>query len=435
MKNICIFVVALGLAHVVGCGHLEANDSALASWSIAVTDSVDIDRGSWPIVARVKLPAGIDDPVFVLRREGRQEPVAHQVLAVVEPDVARLADVADVNDGLVDVCFFTDLSGCGMRRFDLDLVAKPRQATLGAPELQYRGERFGTRVDAGAAEFAFDAVSGQFMTYVPQQSGRGEEMGFVQDHRKPIHWNPDVWIPPAAWGHVSDWNTSKPELTPDFNESRGPLAYRSVRRGVMPNSNETLAEVSYTVFAGMPFILETSRMEFTNDTDIGAVRHNELVFSRGTHTHGIWPDDTGTPQLGRLFDPEDPKKIYGQIKRMKADIPWVGLVHPYGGYGIAIVNNWYGSSAPEGKVGPQDENAVYYLLDYGEHAAENFHFNFSYVCRTLLPPVTVVKGSVFGERSAFLTFSVGPAGEARYDYLLRWTKLLGNLPVVEVMAD
>ena len=109
MKNIRIFVVALGFA-CMGCGHLNANYPAIASWSIAVTDSVDIDRGRWPIVARVKLPAGIDDPVFVLRRDGWQEPVAHQVLAVVEPDVARRANVAETNDGLVDVCFFTDFT-------------------------------------------------------------------------------------------------------------------------------------------------------------------------------------------------------------------------------------------------------------------------------------------------------------------------------------
>ena len=434
MHNIRIFIVALVLASMGG-GHLNAKGPAISSWSIAVTDSVDIDRGSWPIVARVKLPVGIDDPVFVLRREGRHEPVAHQVLAVVEPDVARRANVVEANDGVVDVCFFADLSAGGMRRFDLDLVAKPMQARLAGPEVQYRGEGFGTTVDAGVAEFAFDSVSGQFMSYVPQQSGRGEKMGFVQDRRKPIHWNPDVWMPPAPWGHVSDWDTSKPELTPDFSESRGPLAYRSVRRGVMPHSNGTVAEVSYTVFAGMPFILETSRMEFVDDAAIRAVRHNELVFSRGIHTHGIWPDDTGKPQIGRLFDPEDPKRIYGLIKRLKPDIPWIGLVHPSGGYGIAIVNNWYGSSAPEGSVGPQDENAVYYLLDYGEHLAENFHFNFSYVCRTLLPPGSVVKGSVFAERSAFLTFSVGPDEETHYDYLLRWTKLLGSLPVVEVMVN
>ena len=396
MKIILIPAVALWLA-CTGCGHLNLEQPAIASWSIAVTESLEIDRGSWPIVARVRLPADIDDPLFVLRRQGRRAPVAHQLLAVVEPDVTRRANASEADDRLVDVCFFADLRAGARRRFDLDLVAESRQAPPGAPALKYRGARFGTTVDTGPVEFAFDPVSGQLLSYVPQQNGRGER-------------------------------------TPDFSESRGPLAYRSVRRGLMPSSNGTLTEISYTVFAGMPFILESSRMEFTNDTDVRAVRHNELVFNRGIHTHGIWPDAAGKPQLGRLFDPQDPRKIYGNIKLLKADIPWIGLVHPREGYGIVIVNNWYGSSAPEGSAGPHDGDAVYNLFDYGEHAGENFHFNFSYVCRSLLPPVTVVKGSVFGERSAFLTFSVGLDGDGRYDRLLRWTKLLGNLPVVEVTA-
>jgi hypothetical protein len=433
MKIILIPAVALWLA-CTGCGHLNLEQPAIVSWSIAVTESLEIDRGSWPIVARVRLPADIDDPLFVLRRQGRRAPVAHQLLAVVEPDVTRRANASEADDRLVDVCFFADLRAGARRRFDLDLVAESRQAPPGAPALKYRGARFGTTVDTGPVEFAFDPVSGQLLSYVPQQNGRGGELGFVQHRRIPIHWNPDVWAPPASWGHASDWNSSNPERTPDFSESRGPLAYRSVRRGLMPSSNGTLTEISYTVFAGMPFILESSRMEFTNDTDVRAVRHNELVFNRGIHTHGIWPDAAGKPQLGRLFDPQDPRKIYGNIKLLKADIPWIGLVHPREGYGIVIVNNWYGSSAPEGSAGPHDGDAVYNLFDYGEHAGENFHFNFSYVCRSLLPPVTVVKGSVFGERSAFLTFSVGLDGDGRYDRLLRWTKLLGNLPVVEVTA-
>jgi hypothetical protein len=235
-------------------------------------------------------------------------------------------------------------------------------------------------------------------------------------------------------GHASGWDSTNPERTPDFKESRGPFAYRMVRSGNLPIISEAVhCEVSYTIFAGMPFIMETSRLRFDQDVTLGVVRNNELVFNRGIHTHGAWPDEKRKPVIGLLYDEEEPKTIQDAVKKLAPDIPWVALFHERLLYGISIVNLWHGNSAPPGSAGPQDENAQYYFLDYGAHGREGRpNYDFAYVSRKLVGSATAPKGATYAERSAFLVFALNENEERRFDDMLRWTRLLQNPPVVVV---
>ena len=204
------------------------------------------------------------------------------------------------------------------------------------------------------------------------------------------------------------------------------------RTGTIPNSNGVRARVSYTVFAGLPFILESSAMEFTTNTEVNAVRHNELVFSRGIHTHTAWMDEKGETTVRRLYDPQEPFHFYGTVMETGPDVPWVALLNDQKKYGIAVVNLARLDSAP-GVAAVPDGDARYYALDYSEWGtAENFDMNFAYICRPLVYRHTIVpKGAVFAEDSAFLPFKIGD-GKHQLDSLKDWAAMLRKPLVVDV---
>jgi hypothetical protein len=177
-------------------------------------------------------------------------------------------------------------------------------------------------------------------------------------------------------------------------------------------------------------------MQFASNTTVKAIRHNELVFSRGIHTLAVWPDEKGAPQSTPLYNKPDPKTFLGKVKTVSADSPWVGLVNDEKRYGIGIVNGWRRETNPDGSS-PRNENACYYFLDYGDHGTgDHYDWNFAYVCRPLYyddkAPVTIQAGARYAERSAFLAFSLGPRDDDRYRDLLRWVELLRNPPNVSV---
>lgn len=399
--------------------------------TITVEETAQLVRGRWPIIARVPIDRAAAERAALV--DAQDKAVPFQVLDV----SARQPEDPPAPE--VDLCFFVELQPQDVRRYTLREGEGPPATAVTGPRIQYEGEGFGPTIDTGPATFRFDPRSGQLLTYaMPESDGALPPRFFRQGDLRPIHWNPDVWAPPRTWGHTSDWDAQRPERRPLLTVSRGALAYRLVRSGIMPTSNGVATTVSYTMFAGMPFIHESSSMRFTADTPVKAVRNNELVFSRGIHTHAVWAAAPDTPAVKPIFDKQNPKRFFGRVAELPADVPWLGLFHDEHRYGIAVVNFEDQRTAPAGSAGPRDEGAHYYFLDYGEHGTgKGFDMNFAYLCRALIsryngPPVTVPRGATYTERSAFLTFRVGEDDARRFDDLLRWITLLRHPPTVTV---
>jgi len=275
-------------------------------------------------------------------------------------------------------------------------------------------------------------------TYRPKLAGIEQDVCFRQGADRPCHWNPDVWVDGKSWGHTSDWNCERPATCPEMAIVRGDLAFRMVRRGRMWSAENVQATVCYTAFAEMPFLLESSEMEFTAATAVKAIRHNELVFSRGFHTEAIWPDEQGVPRTTAIYNKPDPKKFLGIVQTVSPDIPWLGLLHDEKRYGIGIVNFFRREATIDGSSA-RTENARYYFLDYGAHGTgERYDYNFAYMCRALYyegtrsAPVQIQAGTVYEERSAFLVFTLGTEETGRYTDLLKWVQLLREPPIVTV---
>jgi hypothetical protein len=202
----------------------------------------------------------------------------------------------------------------------------------------------------------------------------------------------------------------------------------------MPTSNGVKTSVTYTAFAGMPFLLESSSMEFTANTYVNAVRNNELVFNRGQHTHGVWIDEAGKVNTILGYDPAEPKKFRGYLGSVDDPmIPFVGLFNNTQRYGIGIVNLARLDYAPLSIASTQDRSR-YYFLDYGDHGTgEHYDWNFMYVSRSEIPSATVVpKGAIFAEHSAFLVFRTDADPAKQFDEVKRWTRMLRQPPKVTV---
>jgi len=413
---------------------------------LKLTETAALARKGWPVIAPVLLDAAElgnpeTDMALVLCdvRARTYAQVPFQVLSITEPAyVAENAGKAQDQPGarLVELCFLADLDARGQAAYLLYYgrpgAAVQKPAVTG-PQLQYRADPEGLFVDTGPAAFRFDPASGQLLSYVPKLAGVSEEMRFVQKVPRPVHWNPDVWAPPSPWGHTSDWGQGG-AARPDLSTAQGPICLRTVRTGTMPNSNGVRASVTYTLFAGMPFMLESSYVEFTAPTRVRAVRSNELVFSRGLHTHALWMDETGAVSTRPCYDPAEPRRFFGHVARMGPDVPWLALFHAERGYGIGTVNLSRFSAAPAGGS-TQDAGAYYYFLDYSEWGTgENFDMNFAYLCRAYFYGDAIIpKGAVYGEHSAVLVFKLDEGGDT-FASVKRWADLLrAPAPKLEVL--
>ncbi len=426
---------------VVLAGHSASAQGDLPRLrTITVTETLGLAREGWPIIVGVLLDAEkIGEPQRDLGlwrvdpAGGAGTPVPLQVLSVTAPAYAaenvELTKDKPSPQRLVELCFLADLDANGQQQYALH--GKPganmTQPAPAAP-LQVAGQDFGWTVDTGPAVFSFDPRTGQLQSYLPRLAGYDKPATFVQGA---IHWNPDVWAPPSQWGHTTDWDSANPERRPALTVWNGPLCFRTLRTGVMPFSNGVRTTVSYTLFAGAPYLLESSLMEFTADTAVNAVRNNELVFRRGVHTHAVAADATGKATVWQAHDEADFNRFFGVVGRVSPDVPWLGLYHQRLKYGLSIVN--LDRFTLPGAPGRRDlEGGNYYFNDYGEHGTgENAHLNFLYVSRLLVGRSLVPQGTVFGEHSAFLAFKVGDA-PGEFNSVWRWNALLRQPPAVEV---
>ena len=425
--------------------------------TIVVEEKSGEGNNSHPVNIGVPIPAVQSLENIWLARVGGDEtlePVALQVLEVLESDWQE-GKPPPRPVKVIDIVFLADLEAGEEARFRLyygeevgDLPGPETEPALGI-EI---GDGLARSIDAGPAEFEFHDKSGQLLSY--KLSGVDRLVGFWSpDEPKPIHHNPDVWVPHQAWGHTSGWNIEREELAPEYDEADGPLAWRSVRTGHIPRSNETEATVTYTAFAGLPVLFESSAMRFTRNTAVNAVRNNELVFRRGLHTHGIYIDHDGELHTFRLYDPDEQEKCFAHIGEnlLPPDVPFIGMFHEDHGYGIGIVTLGHSAMNVEGIASPGAGGAHYYFCEI--KGREDPDLDFTYFCRgevfnTDFNPTrptwqrhkwntTVIPaGALYAERSAILAFEVDSDWNGEEDAFVeveRWIRLLRRPPRISII--
>ena len=324
----------------------------------------------------------------------------------------------------------------------------PKRAS---PALRVTGSGVGRTVDTGRVVFELDSRSGQLRSFIPRMVNR-DRVRFEQnpkDGMRPFHWNPDVWMPSAAWGHTCDWRAGIPappaalasDAEPEppdgrqefaYREQAGPLLYRLTRWGRVPYLPSRVdASVTYTFHAGSPAVLVSSVISFREGAQASAVRNSELVFSRGQFDTAFWITADETVHTATCYDHADSNHYYGVFAEAPRDTICLGFANEERGYGIAMVLLNASTAAPYGPYSP-DEQSHFYFLDTNMHGRGSPK-NFLYFVRVLAyregyGPTYVPAGTVFSESSAILAFALGGGDADRFEEIRRWTAWLRRPP-------
>jgi len=418
------------------------------------TDSIDftaIERcnesfSSWPLIVRIVCPDSWNpnhaEDWTLIELNTNHVPVYR--LPFQKLDVFDAIGASDTTKPVrvVDLCFPITLQAGETRAYRLlrkraptDLPWTPNRPA----DLRIEGRGPGAQIDTGNTVFGFHPGNGQFGWYLPKNAGVTNRLGFRQAGEAACHHNPDVWCFPRSWGHTSDWSCQATNgSAPEQIVQQGPLVYRFIRTGWMPNCDGIRTRVSYTVFAGLPVLLETSSMEFTKSLVVYAVRNNELVFNRGIHTHAAYPDASGRVVSVRAFDPEHPTHFLGRlpIPDLNPDIPWVALYNETNQSGVALLNleRWSFTGSPSR---PINMPAYYYFNDYGSHGTgARFDWNFLYLCRAEIFTISALPaGSQFSENSAVFILQEGTVRPDHLQELEPWRKRLEFPPLIKFTGE
>ena len=453
-----ILVVLFGL---LAAGAAAQKPSVRGTTQIRLTDPIEAGRRGFPLELTVQClndASGKPGEFALVKAEGTGAvSCAYQILDVQTQTMT--SSYVPSPRAFVHLAFLADTTPGGTSTYEV--VSGAQSMADPTPALKVTGTGVGRTVDTGRVVFELHPESGQLVTFTPSMVNRDRPY-FIQDRQKgtmlAIHWNPDLWAPPPSWGHTSDWNQGRPfDSTRDaadnpptspnrqerpyfYSERQGPLAYRLTRWGRIPYiAGRADASVTYTFFAGAPYMLIQSFVECREAMPLNALRSSEIVFSRGQFDTALWIDRAGQVRTTACYDYKDPEHYFGTFQRLPADTPCLGFANERQGYGLALILL---SACNVGKFSgyTADEQSQFYFLDTDMHG-KGSPANFVYFCRPLVyrdgyGPNFAGAGTVYAENAALVVFALRKSAHnvaARYGELKEWVTLLKNPP--RVVAD
>ena len=136
-----------------------------------------------------------------------------------------------------------------------------------------------------------------------------------------VHANPDVYGDSGHWGRTTAWNP--PERT--HVAASGPLLYRVTRAGRMPNNPQVQVSVTYSFWAGVPYVLVSSTMNVTNDFATIALCNGEMAFDAELFDAYAWQTPGGQLRQVRALNRADP--LIDGATMLPPNVPWLALYH------------------------------------------------------------------------------------------------------------
>lgn len=297
------------------------------------------------------------------------------------------------------------------RPYDKKIITVFNGEAAAVPEQSFilSGEGLGKSIKSTRLSLQFHPQSGQINAIEYLREG-------IKLYNKAgvIHWNPDVFIPGAAWDHSYDWKPPK-----SFEEKQGAFVYINARKGPMPHIQDVLLEVKYTLEKDAPYFISETRMNVEKDLGVIALRNDEMVLYNELFDSLMYRDKRGA--IIKLPLKEMAGTPYGLVHIAPADLGWVGLLNTKEYYGFfslrigAANSNLDASGDFLHKAGtyfyaPSDGDYVYWvrplLYTWADFTTNNQ--------LTFLP-----KGSSFYEKNAYLLLMLDQNTPAALDTLLK----------------
>ncbi|MBI5094859.1 MAG: hypothetical protein HZB26_20770 [Candidatus Hydrogenedentes bacterium] len=278
-------------------------------------------------------------------------------------------------------------------------------------DLVVEGPALGAKVENRFFTVDLDDRSGQIASVDMKGRPNNPVPRLTNSYSNAVHWNPDSFSDNGKWGHTFSWNPPDETVV----SARGPLMFRVTNAGRMPEwTPQVHASVTYTFYAGVPYVKAVNVNEVREDTNISAIRNGEIVLDSGLVTNFVWKEKNGKTKIIRTGHGPNWQDEWGV--RVDQDVPWLAMTNEPGAFGIGeVVTNSLAYSQRRGEA--TTHRPAFYL--YAHHfwtipvtyCTRAWVYPFSDYQRGPILPVD--EGSTYVEKLAFVPFYL-EKGSRRY---------------------
>ncbi|MCC6487368.1 MAG: hypothetical protein IT364_07695 [Candidatus Hydrogenedentes bacterium] len=276
-------------------------------------------------------------------------------------------------------------------------------------DLSVEGPSLGATVDNQYFRVQLDPKSGQIAAI--DLKGREDRPVpcLTNSYSRAVHWNPDSFSDNGQWGHTFAWNP--PDRT--VVTARGPLMFRVTNSGRMPEyTPQVHASVTYTFYAGVPYVECTTVTEVRDPLNASAIRNGEIVLDSHLIDHFVWKEKSGQRRMARTL--HGPNWQDEWATRVDHDVPWIAMTNEAEGYGVGeAITSSIAFNAVRGEA--TDHRPAFYL--YYHHF---WNLPLTYFTRGWVYPFSdyqrgpilqVDAGSTYVDKMAFMPFYLAEEGD------------------------
>lgn len=283
-------------------------------------------------------------------------------------------------------------------------------------DLVVSGPSLGAKVENADFVVQLDEKSGQIASFDLKGRPDNPVPRLTNSYSNAVHWNPDSFSDNGKWGHTFAWNP--PDKT--VVATRGPLMFRITNSGRMPDATPQVhASVTYTFYAGVPYVKCTTVMEVRDPLNASAIRNGEIVLDSHLVDHFVWKENNGAMRYARTL--HGPNWQDEWAIRVDHDVPWLALTCEAENYGIGeVIESSLAFNASRGEA--TTHRPAFYLYYHHFWAIPVTYFTRGWVYPfsdyQRGPIIPVDEGSTYIEKLAFIPFFLGD-GQQRYDAIER----------------
>lgn len=289
--------------------------------------------------------------------------------------------------------------------------AEPSQTE--ATDLIVEGDSLNAVVENKFYRVKLDDRSGQIVSFDLKGRDHDPVPTLTNSLSNAAHWNPDSFADNGKWGHTFAWNPPDETIV----TTRGPILFRITNSGRMPDATPQVhATVSYSFYAGIPYVKTTTITEVRDELNASAVRNGELVLDSHLVDHWIWEDKDG--KIRGLETLHGPNWQDEWATRVDHDVPWLAMTNEARDYGVGAIiqdsiafNPLYGEATTH-----RPAYYLYYHHFWGipvTYFTRGWVYPFSDYQRG--PILTVKPQSTYVEKLAFMPFYLHDTGKRYAD--------------------
>lgn len=268
-------------------------------------------------------------------------------------------------------------------------------------DLRVQGKGLAKTIENTFYKVVLDERSGM-MTEIYEK-----ETGIKLEHKLEtngaIHWNPGAYSPPHMWSHSSDWEN------PSFSEVIGPIFYSLHRTAPLPHLQDVTVSISYRFYKDSPFILMDSTMEIKKDLFVKALRDSEVVFNKEVFDKAAYKTLTGKVNI---IDFAHSRMHPEHVEILRPDTPWIAFFSRE--KNIAFSSLFLDFSTTNLAGGEASMQQPYIYIQHGPWYYFSRAFVYSFGSNNQSRMLPVKKGSVYSEKTAWITFPFNREGYFSY---------------------